>query len=182
VVSFSAAAGLAATTPRGASAAQPSETGPDVTPQPTPGADMTTSDILVETLIDWGTTHVFGIVGDGINSIIESLRKRQDRIRYIAVRHEEAAAFMASGWAKHTGGQAVDAQPRRPFVVVMDPTLISAAVGSAAGGRICPQCGRARCSARGAGCAFRPRRGHPACQRPGCARSQGAAREGRSAR
>jgi pyruvate dehydrogenase (quinone) len=65
---------------------------------PASEADITTSDILVETLIDWGATHVFGIVGDGINSIIESLRKRQDRIRYIAVRHEEAAAFMASGW------------------------------------------------------------------------------------
>jgi pyruvate dehydrogenase (quinone) len=78
-----AAAGLAGTAPRVASAAQPSETGPDFTPQPTPtfGADMTTSDILVETLIDWGATHVFGIVGDGINSIIKSLRKRQDRIR-----------------------------------------------------------------------------------------------------
>ena len=84
-----AAAGLAATAPRSVSAAQPSETEADVVPQPTPmpSADMTTSDILIETLIDWGATHVFGIVGDGINSIIESLRKRQDRIRYIAVRH-----------------------------------------------------------------------------------------------
>jgi pyruvate dehydrogenase (quinone) len=43
------------------------------------------------------------VVGDGINSIIEALRKRQDRIKYIGVRHEEAAAFMASGFAKHTG-------------------------------------------------------------------------------
>jgi hypothetical protein len=43
-------------------------------------------------------THVCGIVGDGVNSIIEALRKRQDRIRYVAVRHEEAAAFMASGF------------------------------------------------------------------------------------
>src|ERR1700744_3220278 len=68
-----------------------------------PSGDMKTSDILVETLMDSGATHVFGIVGDGINSIIEALRKRQDRIRYIGVRHEEAAAFMACGWAKHTG-------------------------------------------------------------------------------
>jgi pyruvate dehydrogenase (quinone) len=84
-----AAAGLAAAAPHAASAAQPSETEARVVQQPTPlpGADMTTSDILVEALIDWGATHVFGIVGDGINSIIESLRKRQDRIRYIAVRH-----------------------------------------------------------------------------------------------
>jgi pyruvate dehydrogenase (quinone) len=100
-----AAAGLAAAAPQKVSAAPPSETEANVAPQPTPmpGAEMTTSDILVETLVDWGATHVFGIVGDGINSIIESLRKRQDRIRYVAVRHEEAAAFMACGWAKHTG-------------------------------------------------------------------------------
>ncbi|MBV9532274.1 MAG: pyruvate oxidase [Bradyrhizobium sp.] len=65
--------------------------------------DQNTADILVETLIGWGATHAFGIVGDGINSIIEALRKRADRIRYIGVRHEEAAAFMASGFAKHTG-------------------------------------------------------------------------------
>jgi pyruvate dehydrogenase (quinone) len=95
--------------PRAASAAQASETQAEIVsqPRPAPGADVNTSDILIETLIDWGATHVFGIVGDGINSIIESLRKRQDRIRYIAARHEEAAAFMASGWAKHTGGLAV---------------------------------------------------------------------------
>jgi pyruvate dehydrogenase (quinone)/pyruvate decarboxylase len=128
-----AAAGIAATTPRVASAAQPSKTGPDVTPQPTPtaGADMTTSDILVETLIDWGTTHVFGIVGDGINSIIESLRKRQDRIRYIAVRHEEAAAFMASGWAKHTGGLGVCVGTTGPGAIHLMNGLYDAAFDGA---------------------------------------------------
>jgi pyruvate dehydrogenase (quinone) len=62
----------------------------------------TTADILIETLIEWQVAFVFGIVGDGINPIIEALRKRQDRIRFIAVRHEEAAAFMACGYAKHT--------------------------------------------------------------------------------
>jgi hypothetical protein len=62
-------------------AAAPSETNEALAPQPTPlpGNNLNTSDILVETLIDWGATHVFGIVGDGINSIIEALRKRQDR-------------------------------------------------------------------------------------------------------
>ena len=94
-----AAAGLATLAPMTVSGATPSETEDAVSRQPTPGPgdDWNTSDILIETLIDWGATHVFGIVGDGINSIIEALRKRQDRIRYIAVRHEEAAAFMASG-------------------------------------------------------------------------------------
>ncbi|HLH88883.1 MAG TPA: thiamine pyrophosphate-dependent enzyme [Xanthobacteraceae bacterium] len=70
---------------------------------PPPSADMNTSDILVETLIAWGAPFAFGVVGDGVNPVIEALRKRQDRIRFIPVRHEEAAAFMASGIAKHTG-------------------------------------------------------------------------------
>jgi pyruvate dehydrogenase (quinone) len=100
-----AAAGLVAAASRAAVATQPSEMEADITPQPgpSPDGDLNTSDLLVETLIGWGATHVFGIVGDGINSIIEALRRRKERIRYVAVRHEEAAAFMASGWAKHTG-------------------------------------------------------------------------------
>lgn len=63
----------------------------------------TVSDVLIETLIDWGVDTVFGIPGDGINGIIESFRKRQDKINFIQVRHEEAAAFMACGYAKYTG-------------------------------------------------------------------------------
>jgi pyruvate dehydrogenase (quinone)/pyruvate oxidase len=64
---------------------------------------MTAADVLVETLLDWGVEVVFGLPGDGINGIMESLRTRQDRIRFIQVRHEEAAAFMACGYAKFTG-------------------------------------------------------------------------------
>src|SRR5438270_227123 len=63
----------------------------------------TASDVLVETLLAWGVDTVFGIPGDGINGIIEAFRKRQDRIRFIQVRHEEAAAFAACGYAKFTG-------------------------------------------------------------------------------
>src|SRR5436305_8204532 len=63
----------------------------------------TAADILVETMLEWGIDTIFGIPGDGINGIIEALRKRQDRIRFIQVRHEEAAAFMACAWAKFTG-------------------------------------------------------------------------------
>src|ERR1700683_1319423 len=85
--------------------AQISETQAGITSQPNPtfGDELNTADIIVETLIAWGARYAFGVVGDGINSIIEALRKRRDRIRYIGVRHEEAAAFMASGFAKHTG-------------------------------------------------------------------------------
>ncbi|MBV9992144.1 MAG: pyruvate oxidase [Alphaproteobacteria bacterium] len=66
-------------------------------------ASMTAGDVLVGTLIDWGVDTVFGIPGDGINGLIESLRRRKDDIRFIQVRHEEAAAFAACGYAKWTG-------------------------------------------------------------------------------
>ena len=63
----------------------------------------TGGDILVEVLKDWGVEVIFGLPGDGINGIIEALRTRQDSIRFVQVRHEEAAAFMACGYAKFTG-------------------------------------------------------------------------------
>jgi pyruvate dehydrogenase (quinone)/pyruvate oxidase len=66
-------------------------------------ARLTASDVLVETLIDWGVDTIFGIPGDGINGVIEALRTRQDRIRFIQVRHEESAAFAACAYAKWTG-------------------------------------------------------------------------------
>src|SRR5690349_6266963 len=64
---------------------------------------MTAADVLVEALIDWGVEVIFGMPGDGINGIMESLRTHQEKIRFIQVRHEEAAAFMACGYAKFTG-------------------------------------------------------------------------------
>ena len=65
--------------------------------------DPTTAEILVDSLIRWNVSHVFGLVGDGINPIIEALRKRKSEIQFVGVRHEEGAAFMAGGFAKHTG-------------------------------------------------------------------------------
>jgi pyruvate dehydrogenase (quinone) len=64
---------------------------------------QTAADILVERLIDWNVEVIFGLPGDGINGIMEALRTRQSQIRFIQVRHEEAAAFMACGYAKYTG-------------------------------------------------------------------------------
>jgi pyruvate dehydrogenase (quinone) len=64
---------------------------------------MTASEILVETLHDWGTEVVFGLPGDGINGIMEALRQQREKIRFIQVRHEEAAALMACAYAKFTG-------------------------------------------------------------------------------
>src|SRR5437867_11163456 len=63
----------------------------------------TVAEGLVDRLIEWGVTVVFGLPGDGINGIMEALRERQDKIRFIQVRHEESAAFMACGYAKYTG-------------------------------------------------------------------------------
>src|SRR4051794_3396793 len=64
---------------------------------------QTAAGLLVDTLIEWGVEMIFGLPGDGINGIVEALRTRQDRIRFIQARHEEAAAFMACAYAKWTG-------------------------------------------------------------------------------
>ena len=64
---------------------------------------VNTSDIIMDTLEDWGVDTIFGLPGDGINGLMEALRQRQDRIRFVLVRHEEAAAFAAAAYAKFTG-------------------------------------------------------------------------------
>ncbi len=58
---------------------------------------------LVTRLADWGVDTIFGLPGDGINGLFEALRRHQDRIRFVLVHHEEAAAFMACAYAKTTG-------------------------------------------------------------------------------
>jgi pyruvate dehydrogenase (quinone)/pyruvate oxidase len=64
---------------------------------------MTGGDILIETLMDWGVDVVFGLPGDGVDGVMEALRIRRDKVRFIHVRHEESAAFMACAYAKYTG-------------------------------------------------------------------------------
>ncbi|MDQ3977206.1 MAG: thiamine pyrophosphate-binding protein, partial [Thermoproteota archaeon] len=54
---------------------------------------MRTADIIAEALLDWNIDVIFGLPGDGINGFMEALRTRQDKIRFILVRHEESAAF-----------------------------------------------------------------------------------------
>src|SRR5688500_14747126 len=63
----------------------------------------TASDVLIETLQAWGVDVVFGLPGDGINGLMESLRQRAETIRFVQVRHEESSAFMACAYAKYTG-------------------------------------------------------------------------------
>jgi len=63
----------------------------------------TVADLMIERLIDWGVDVIFGLPGDGVNGIFEALRTHEGKIRFIQVRHEEAAAFAACGYAKYTG-------------------------------------------------------------------------------
>jgi pyruvate dehydrogenase (quinone)/pyruvate oxidase len=65
----------------------------------------TTAEIMIQSVLDWGVDTIFGLPGDGINGIMEAIRKQQEKgkLRFIQVRHEESAAFMACGYAKFTG-------------------------------------------------------------------------------
>jgi pyruvate dehydrogenase (quinone) len=98
---------------------------------PSLAPSLTTADVLIEILVNFEVRFVFGLVGDGINPIIEALRERQDKIRFIAVRHEEAAAFMASGYAKHTGNLGVCLATTGPGAVHLMNGLYDAKMDSA---------------------------------------------------
>src|SRR5690349_21243992 len=62
----------------------------------------TVADLVIERLIEWNVDTIFGFPGDGINGLFEALRTHQEKIKFIQVRHEEAAAFAACGYAKYT--------------------------------------------------------------------------------
>ncbi|HZW55030.1 MAG TPA: thiamine pyrophosphate-binding protein [Nitrososphaerales archaeon] len=53
-------------------------------------------------MIEWGVDVIFGIPGDGIIGMMEALRKRREKIKFVLVRHEEGAAFAACGYSKFT--------------------------------------------------------------------------------
>src|SRR5437868_15352745 len=61
------------------------------------------SDFLLKRLSEWGIRRIFGYPGDGILGIMGALERHQDLFQFVQVRHEEMAAFMASGHAKFTG-------------------------------------------------------------------------------
>jgi thiamine pyrophosphate-dependent acetolactate synthase large subunit-like protein/nitrite reductase/ring-hydroxylating ferredoxin subunit len=65
----------------------------------------TVTDIMAETLTNWGVTSVFGMVGHSNLGLSDALRlqEKQGRLRYYGVRHEGAAAFACSGYAKLSG-------------------------------------------------------------------------------
>ncbi len=65
----------------------------------------TVSDVMAETLVAWGVTHVFGMVGHSNLGFADAIRRqeRDGKLRFIGIRHEGAAAFAASAYGKLTG-------------------------------------------------------------------------------
>jgi pyruvate dehydrogenase (quinone) len=63
----------------------------------------TVGEVVARRLAEWGVDTVFGLPGDGINGLMEGFRRLQEKVRFFLVHHEEAAAFMACGYAKATG-------------------------------------------------------------------------------
>jgi pyruvate dehydrogenase (quinone) len=63
----------------------------------------TVGDFVIQRLRAWGVRTVYGYPGDGINGLMGALRRASDEIRFVQVRHEEQAAFMACAHAKFTG-------------------------------------------------------------------------------
>ncbi len=65
----------------------------------------TVSDLMAQTMVNWGVTHVFGMVGHSNLGLADALRllEQRGKLSYIGIRHEGAAAFAASGYAKLCG-------------------------------------------------------------------------------
>ena len=65
--------------------------------------EHTVSEILINQIAEWGVQYVFGIPGTSTLGIVDAIRKSDGKVKYLQVRHEETAAFMASAYGKLTG-------------------------------------------------------------------------------
>lgn len=72
---------------------------------------------LARRLVAWGVDTVFGLPGDGINGLMEGFRRQREQLTFVLVHHEEAAAFMATGYAKATGRLGVCAATSGPGAI-----------------------------------------------------------------
>ena len=63
------------------------------------------SDVIVSTMVNWGVKRVFGMVGHSNLGLAEAFRKKEQSgdITYVGIRHEGAASFACSGYAKLSG-------------------------------------------------------------------------------
>ncbi|MCW3996866.1 MAG: thiamine pyrophosphate-binding protein [Candidatus Bathyarchaeota archaeon] len=66
-------------------------------------AEHTVSDVLVAQIAEWGIKYVFGIPGTSTLGVVDAIRKTGGKVKFLQVRHEETAAFMASAYGKLTG-------------------------------------------------------------------------------
>ncbi|SNZ09228.1 pyruvate oxidase [Terribacillus aidingensis] len=62
-----------------------------------------TGAVLADQLVDWGVDHIYGIPGDSVNEFISDLHRKEEELKFIQVRHEEAGALAAAAYAKLTG-------------------------------------------------------------------------------
>ncbi|HEX4017619.1 MAG TPA: thiamine pyrophosphate-dependent enzyme [Frankiaceae bacterium] len=79
--------------------------------------DQIVGESLARRLVAWGVDTVFGLPGDGINGLMEGFRRVSDDLTFVLVHHEEAAAFMATGYAKATGRLGVVAATSGPGAI-----------------------------------------------------------------
>ena len=102
---------------------------------------MNASDYLLERLVEWGFHRIYGYPGDGINGIMGAFDRIGDELRFIQVRHEEMAAFMACAHAKFTGEVGICLATSGPGAIhllnglydaKLDHTPVVAIVGQAA--------------------------------------------------
>jgi len=69
------------------------------------GHEPTISDVMVETMVNWGVNCVFGMVGHSNLGVADALRRKEEKgdLKFFGIRHEGAAAFAASAYGKLTG-------------------------------------------------------------------------------
>lgn len=81
------------------------EDGIYVAVEPPAAHEATVTDVMAETMVNWGVRHVFGMVGHSNLGLADAIRRQEEagNLRYIGIRHEGAAAFAASAYGKLTG-------------------------------------------------------------------------------
>lgn len=82
-----------------------------------PKLKLTVADVIVRRLREWGITRIYGYSGDGVNGLLDALRRAEDAPTFVQARHEENAAFMAVAEAKYGGSVGVTLSTQGPGAV-----------------------------------------------------------------
>ena len=92
--------------------------------------EHTVSEVLINQIAAWGVQYVFGIPGTSTLGIVDAIRKSNGKVKYVQVRHEETAAFMASAYGKLTGHVAACLGISGPGATNLVTGLVRCAAGS----------------------------------------------------